>query len=337
MSETQRDNPAAKPTAKNYAAALADEIEKIVVGKRNEITLLICALLSGSHVLIEDVPGVGKTTLASALAKAAGLSFKRAQFTPDVMASDITGFNIYNRHTEAFEYREGLCMCNLLLGDEINRASPKTQSALLEAMEESRVTVDGVTYNLPSPFMVIATQNPQGFVGTYPLPEAQLDRFAMKLSMGYPSADQETEILMNRLGFNPLDKVRAVTDESRVAQMRSEVLSSTVDEAVCKYMVALVNETRHNPMISLGASPRASLALMRISQAWAYMHGRNYVTPEDVKAVFRPVISHRLLLTQEARIAQKTPEALLSEILLRTPVPFKGSRKAQPEETETEK
>lgn len=308
------------------ASALIDEVEKVVIGKRNEITLLICAMLSGSHVLIEDVPGVGKTTLASALAKAAGLSYKRAQFTPDVMASDITGFNIYSRQTEKFEYREGLCMCNLLLGDEINRASPKTQSALLEAMEESRVTVDGVTYALPDPFMVIATQNPQGFIGTYPLPEAQLDRFAIKLSMGYPSEVQEVGILMDRRGVNPIDAVNAVADAETIGAMRREVLSGNVDEEVCKYIVSLITETRKHPMISLGASPRASLALMRVSQAWAFLHGRNFVTPEDIKAVARAVLTHRLVLTQEAKLAGKTAESLLSDILFHTPVPFRGSR-----------
>lgn len=320
--------------ASDKAAALVAEVEKVVEGKHNEIVLLVCAMLSGSHVLIEDVPGVGKTTLASALAKAAGLRFKRAQFTPDVMASDITGFNIYSRQTEKFEYREGLCMCNLLLGDEINRASPKTQSALLEAMEESRVTVDGVTYPLPSPFMVIATQNPQGFVGTYPLPEAQLDRFAMKLSMGYPSEAQETRILMERRGVNPLDHVTQVTDEATIAEMREAVLSGTVDEEVCKYIVALIGATRKHPSFSLGASPRASLALMRSAQGWAFLHGRNFVTPEDVKAVFKNVIAHRPTLTQEAKLAHVTVDSVLTEILLRTPVPFKGSRPA-PESAES--
>lgn len=324
MNQTDTVKKTDSPSAK--AMALVDEVEKVVLGKHNEIVLLVCALLSGSHVLIEDVPGVGKTTLASALAKAAGLRFKRAQFTPDVMASDITGFNIYSRQTEKFEYREGLCMCNLLLGDEINRASPKTQSALLEAMEESRVTVDGVTYPLPSPFMVIATQNPQGFVGTYPLPEAQLDRFAMKLSMGYPTEEQETGILMGRRGVNPLDSVTAVADENTIAAMRDAVLNSTVDEEVCKYIVALIGATRKHPSFSMGASPRASLALMRTAQAWAFMHGRDYVTPEDVKAVFKNVISHRPILTQEAKLAHTTVDSVLTEILLRTPVPFKGSR-----------
>lgn len=194
------------------ARALVTEVETVVIGKHNEIVLLVTALLSGGHVLIEDVPGTGKTTLAAALAKSAGLKFNRAQFTPDVMASDITGFNVYNRQTESFSFKEGLVMTNILLADEINRASPKTQSALLEAMEEAKVTVDGVTYPVPDPFFVIATQNPTGYVGTYPLPEAQLDRFAIRLSMGYPTVEEEIRILSDRQKVNPLEKVRAVTD-----------------------------------------------------------------------------------------------------------------------------
>ena len=308
------------------AKALVAETEKVVVGKYNEITMLVCALLSGSHVLIEDVPGVGKTTLASALAKAAGLMFKRAQFTPDVMASDITGFNIYNKQTGNFEFREGLVMCNILLGDEINRASPKTQSALLEAMEESKVTVDGVTYPLPSPFMVIATQNPQGFVGTYPLPEAQLDRFAVKINMGYPTADQETAILTARKGVNPLDNVKAVTDESKIVKMKNTVANLTIDDEVCRYIVTLVSATRKDGSLSLGASPRASLALMRMAQAWAFMHEREYVTPEDVKAVYKQVIAHRVVLTQEAKLNRETADTVLNAILAHTEVPFKGKR-----------
>ncbi len=308
------------------AGKLTAEVSKVVVGKQNEINLLICALLAGVHVLIEDVPGVGKTTLASALAKAAGLSFKRAQFTPDIMASDITGFNIYNRQTEKFEFREGLVMCNLLLGDEINRASPKTQSALLEAMEEGKVTVDGTTYPLPSPFMVIATQNPHGFVGTYPLPEAQLDRFAIKLSMGYPSEEQETAILMGRRGVNPLDDVEAITDIDTIAKMRRTTAAVTVDEAICQYIVRLVAATRKHTGLARGASPRASIALMRMTQAHAILHERDFVIPEDVKAVFTRTIAHRLVLTQEAKLARTTPEAILQEILQRTEVPFRGAR-----------
>ena len=298
----------------------------MVVGKRYEITLLICAMISGSHVLIEDVPGVGKTTLASALAKAAGLSFKRAQFTPDVMVSDITGFNIYNRQSETFEFREGLVACNMLLADEINRASPKTQSSLLEAMEEFKVTVDGVTYELPKPFIVIATQNPSGFVGTYPLPEAQLDRFALKIKMGYPTQDEEVNIISDRMEANPIHNITAVTDVKTVENMRKVVMNIKMDREICKYIVSLVSSTRSHQSVLLGASPRASLALMNLSKAWAFMHGRDYVIPEDVRALYKQTLSHRIILSQEARLGQSSAESVLSEILARTPVPYKGTR-----------
>lgn len=312
--------------AAEIAGRLTEEIEKVVIGKEHEIKLLVCTLLASVHVLIEDVPGVGKTTLASALAKAAGLDYKRAQFTPDIMASDITGFNIYNRQTEQFEFREGLVMCNLLLGDEINRASPKTQSALLEAMEEGKVTVDGQTYPLPNPFMVIATQNPHGFVGTFPLPEAQLDRFAVKLSMGYPTEDQETAILMGRRGQNPLDSVEAVTDAETISKIRRVTAEVTVDEAVCQYIVRLVAATRKHPGLARGASPRASIALMRMTQAYAILNNREFVIPEDVKSVFVRTIAHRLVLTQEAKLNRTTTESVLQEIMQRTEVPFRGYR-----------
>lgn len=312
--------------ASEIAGKLISEVEKVVVGKRYEITLLICAMLSGSHVLIEDVPGVGKTTLASSLAKAAGLSFKRAQFTPDVMASDITGFNIYNRQSENFEFREGLVACNMLLADEINRASPKTQSSLLEAMEEFKVTVDGVTYELPKPFLVIATQNPSGFVGTYPLPEAQLDRFALKIKMGYPTEAEEVNIISDRMGANPIQSISAVTDVKTVESMRKVVMNIKMDREICKYIVSLVSSTRSHPSVLLGASPRASLALMNLSKAWAFMHGRDYVIPEDVRALYKHALIHRIILSQEARLGQSSAEGILAEIMARTPVPYKGTR-----------
>lgn len=273
---------------KAYAAAsrLTSEIEKVIVGKHREVLLLITAMLAGGHVLIEDVPGVGKTTLAAALAKAAGLDFRRAQFTPDVTASDITGFNIYNRREENFEFTPGLFMTNILLADEINRASPKTQSALLEAMEEGRVTVDGKTYILPDPFMVIATQNPSGFVGTYPLPEAQLDRFSMKLSMGYPTPDEEMRIVEERTAADPLDAVSPVAGAKLISFLRALSTDVRIDRSLYKYLVLLVSATREHRSVSLGASPRASLALKRLSQAYAFMHGRNYVVPEDISDIF---------------------------------------------------
>ena len=283
-------------------------------------------MLAGGHVLIEDVPGVGKTTLAAALAKAAGLDFRRAQFTPDVTASDITGFNIYNRREENFEFTPGLVMTNILLADEINRASPKTQSALLEAMEEGRVTVDGKTYILPDPFMVIATQNPSGFVGTYPLPEAQLDRFSMKLSMGYPTPDEEMRIVEERTAADPLDAVSPVAGAKLISFLRALTTDVRIDRSLYKYLVLLVSATREHRSVSLGASPRASLALKRLSQAYAFMHGRNYVVPEDISDIFRAAIGHRIILKQEAQLGGVTCAAVLEDVLKSVPVPFKGER-----------
>ena len=301
-----------------------NEVEKVILGKRSEIVMLLTAMLSGSHVLIEDVPGTGKTTLAATIAKVTGLDFKRAQFTPDVMASDITGFNIYNRSKEEFEFRRGLVICNLLLADEINRASPKTQSALLEAMEEGKVTVDGVSYDIPDPFTVIATQNPSGYVGTYPLPEAQLDRFALKLKIGYPTAEEEVAILAARKGENPIDSVRPVINADELRRIRAEVTEVKMDEELYRYIVTLAAATRKHSAISLGASPRASVALMHLCRAYAYIKGRNYVIPDDVATLFRPAIAHRLMLRQEAKLKGLTAEAVLGEILRATPVPFKG-------------
>ncbi len=304
--------------------AAADEVEKVVVGKRAEVIQLLTAMLAGAHVLIEDVPGTGKTTLASALAKVTGLDFKRAQFTPDVMASDITGFHIYNRQKETFEFREGLVMCNLLLADEINRASPKTQSALLEAMEEGKVTVDGETMDVPDPFMVIATQNPAGYVGTYPLPEAQLDRFALKLSMGYPVASEEIAIIKARKGDNPLKHVNAILSMEELREIRRLVSTVHIDDELYAYIVTLITATRKHPSLSLGASPRASVALVHLAQAYAFLRGRDYVLPDDIAGLLRPAIAHRLMLRQEAKLAHQTPQDILTEILRTTEVPYKG-------------
>ncbi len=306
--------------------AAADEVEKVVVGKRAEVLQLLTAMLAGAHVLIEDVPGTGKTTLASALAKVTGLDFKRAQFTPDVMASDITGFHIYNRQKEQFEFRQGLVMCNLLLADEINRASPKTQSALLEAMEEGKVTVDGNTMAVPDPFMVIATQNPAGYVGTYPLPEAQLDRFALKLSMGYPVASEEVEIIKARKADNPLRHVNAVLTADELREIRGLVSQVHMDDELYAYIVTLITATRKHASLSLGASPRASVALVHLAQAYAFLRGRDYVLPDDIAGLFRPAIAHRLMLRQEAKLAHQTTQDVLTEILRTTEVPYKGKR-----------
>ena len=309
--------------------AAADEVEKVVVGKRSEVLQLLTAMLAGAHVLIEDVPGTGKTTLASALAKVTGLQFRRAQFTPDVMASDITGFHIYNRQKEQFEFREGLVMCNLLLADEINRASPKTQSALLEAMEEGKVTVDGNTMDVPDPFMVIATQNPAGYVGTYPLPEAQLDRFALKISMGYPNATEEINIIKARRGENPLNTVKAVLTLDELRKIREMVRNVHIDDELYTYIVTLITATRKHPALALGASPRASVAMVHLSQAFAFLRGRDYVLPDDIAALFRVAIAHRLMLRQEAKLAHQNTMDVLGEILRTTEVPYKGKRGAK--------
>ena len=322
----QAANSPTHETAHARIMAAIDEVEKVVVGKRHEVIMLMTAMLSGSHVLIEDVPGTGKTSLAATLAKVTGLEFNRAQFTPDVMASDITGFNIYNRQKEEFEFRKGLVMCNLLLADEINRASPKTQSSLLEAMEEGRVTVDGVTYDVPSPFMVIATQNPTGYIGTYPLPEAQLDRFALKIKMGYPLPREEVDIIRARRGYNPMTAVNAVMSADELEQICTLVSDIHIDEEIYHYIVSLVSATRKHPHLTLGASPRASVALMHLSQAYAFIRGRHYVIPDDIAAIFRPAVAHRLMLTQEAKLKHLSAEDVLGDILHTTPVPAKGNR-----------
>ena len=300
-------------------SAVISEVEKVVVGKRHELELLLSAMLSGGHILIEDVPGVGKTTLASALARSAGLDFKRAQFTPDVMASDITGFNMYNRSAERFEFREGLVMTNILLADEI-RASPKTQSSLLEAMEENSVTVDGITYRLPDPFFVIATQNPTGYVGTYPLPEAQLDRFSIRMSMGYPNEEEELAILAGRRTQNPLNTISAACSADDVAQMIKDCAAVKIDPEITKYIVSLVRATRSSDKISLGASPRAGQALVSAGKVRALMKGRAYVTYEDLNVLAYPVFRHRMKMNFEAVASRVSPdEVFLSS---RTGSPF---------------
>lgn len=298
----------------NKLLAMVNEIEKAVIGKREAIKMLVVALLAGGHVLIEDVPGTGKTTLATALGKAAGLQFKRAQFTPDVTASDITGFNLFNKSTNQFEFRAGMSMTNILLADEINRTSPKTQSALLEAMEEKNVTVDGVTYALPHPFMVIATQNELGFVGTFPLPEAQLDRFMIKIKMGYPTAEEEMAILSDRRGEDPINSVSPVCAPEELEIFSRLTGQVTVDNEINRYIVNFVSATRRHSAVLMGASPRASLALMRCSQAMALVSGRTYVIPEDVSKLIPYVLPHRIHIRQEAKIRGFTPESVLTDI-----------------------
>ena len=304
---------------------LSGEISKVIKGKGEAVQLILTALLAQGHVLIEDVPGVGKTTLAMALGKATGLSFRRAQFTPDVMASDITGFTMFNREENRFEYRSGLVMTNILLADEINRTSPKTQSALLEAMEEKRVTVDGVVHQLPEPFIVIATQNSQGYVGTFPLPEAQLDRFMIKISMGYPTVEEETGILLDRLGENPANEVRPVMTAEQLSACIAEVQQVNFAESLCRYVAELSAATRAHGGVELGVSPRASLAIMQASRAYAYLDGRDYVVSEDIVRLMIPVFSHRIVLRQEMKMRRMDVTTVLQDAVSAVTPPVRRS------------
>ena len=299
---------------KRVCTRIIDEMKKVIVGKDDQLRLLLISLLSKGHILIEDVPGVGKTTAAAAMARATGLDAKRVQFTPDVMATDISGFTAPDGKTGEFVYKPGVCMTNILIADEINRTSPKTQSALLEVMEERQVSVDGVTYKLPEPFMVVATQNPLGYIGTYPLPEAQLDRFLMKMSMGYPSADQEALIIGDRHGADPMAAVEAVSSPEEILELQKAVEEIHVDEAVRQYIVDLVCATRDHAMIALAASPRASLALMRAACAAALLDGRSYVIPRDVSDLYESIVSHRLMLAPEAKLERRSAAGILSEL-----------------------
>lgn len=294
---------------------LANELAGVIKGKNNAIFIVLTSLLARGHILIEDVPGVGKTTLAMAMGKATGLEFRRAQFTPDVMASDITGFTIYNKEENRFEYREGLANTNILLADEINRTSPKTQSALLEAMEERRVTVDGEVHLLPEPFMVIATQNSAGYIGTFPLPEAQLDRFMMKINMGYPSVEEETQIMLDRLTDNPIDNVRQVMTAEQLLGCIEDAEKVAFADSLCRYVAQLAAATRIHQAVELGVSPRASVAMMQASRAFAYLRGRDYVLPEDIVRLLIPVFEHRIALKQEARLKRITVKQVLEDVV----------------------
>ena len=301
-------------TAYSNIMRIAEQTEQIILGKKDVVKMIIISLLSQGHVLIEDVPGVGKTTLASALSKIIGLKYKRAQFTPDVMPSDITGFSIYNKTTNELEYKEGLALCNILLADEINRTSPKTQSSLLEVMEEGTITVDGKTHHVPTPFMVIATQNPIGFVGTHPLPEAQLDRFIMRISIGYPDIENEIRIISDRKIENPMDKIQTVTNAADIMSAQNIVKNIHIDETLYKYIVELVAKTRNHQYITLGASPRASLSLMRLAQARAFLEKRDYIIPEDILSMYVPAIAHRIILKQEAKLKRINTEDIVNDI-----------------------
>ena len=291
------------------------KIGNVLIGKEDVVKKVLMAVYAKGNVLLEDTPGVGKTTLALAFAKALGLEFKRVQFTPDTMPSDITGFTVYNKETGEFDYKQGAIVCNLFMGDEINRASAKTQSALLEVMEENAVTVDGVTHRLPNPFICIATQNPAGSSGTQPLPESQLDRFMVKLSIGYPDANEQVEMLKRHQASDPIDSLSTVTDRDSIIEIQNYLGSVKISDDILEYLVALCEATRHNPLIELGMSPRGLIALSRMVRACAVLNERDYVTPADVKEVFSDVCAHRLILRPRAKLEGLTARNVTEQIL----------------------
>jgi MoxR-like ATPase len=303
------------------AQALVDNVARVIVGKTDAIRLGIIALIARGHALIEDVPGVGKTMLARSIARSAGCKFRRIQFTPDILPSDVTGVSVYNQKTNEFEFRSGPIMAEIVLADEVNRATPKTQSALLEAMEERQVTVDGVTYALPRPFMVLATQNPIEYEGTFPLPEAQLDRFFLRIGLGYPEPAEEVAIMGRQQLVDPFETLEPVSTPAQIASLQDAARQIYIDDLVKEYIVALVSATRSHGDAALGASPRASLALMRGGQARALMDGRDYVLPDDVKAIAAAVMGHRVILSPGARMRGVTGDSLVDEVLEKVPVP----------------
>ena len=301
--------------------AIKEAISKAVIGKEEVIDKVLMAILAGGHILLEDIPGVGKTTLALAFSRVMGLAFHRVQFTPDVVPSDITGFSMYNRQTGTFEYKEGAAMCNLFLADEINRTSSKTQSALLEVMQEGSITVDGKTHKVPEPFIVIATQNPLGTAGTQMLPEAQLDRFMIQISMGYPDFQAQVKLLADRQKNNPLQDLRPVVSREEVLRMRQEVEQLYMDRKILEYVTRLTEVSRRQKLIRLGVSPRGALALCAMARACAYVRQRDYVTPEDVRSVFSDVCRHRILMDPKAQLSEVTADRMLEEILRVGPGP----------------
>jgi MoxR-like ATPase len=299
---------------------LKAQLGKVILGKSEALDQLLIGLLSASNVLLEDVPGVGKTTLAKALARSFAGDFKRVQFTPDLLPTDITGSSVYNPQDGSFTFKEGPVFCNILLADEINRASPRTQSALLEAMSERQVSIEGRTTALPSPFLVIATQNPVEYHGTYPLPEAQLDRFGLRLALGYPALEHEVDVLFSQTHHHPLDDLQPVIEPRGILDMQAAVRAMRVERSVGRYIVALADATRHHVSLKTGCSPRGALALFRIAQARAYLEGRDYVVPEDVKTQAVPALAHRLALDTKARYAGVQKEDVVRQILDQVPV-----------------
>ena len=306
---------------KEIAQRLVANVGKVIIGKTQEVELALIAILSQGHALIEDVPGVGKTMLAKSIARSMGLSFKRIQFTPDLLPSDITGFSVYNQKTGDFEFRPGPVIAQIVLADEINRATPKTQSALLEAMEERQVTVDGRTMHMPQPFLVMATQNPIEYEGTYPLPEAQLDRFLLRVTLGYPSKWDEITIIEMQERVHPIESLGQAIDVSEVLQLQEAVKGVYCDQLIKQYIVDLVEASRRHPSVYLGASPRGSLALFRSGQARALLQGRDFVLPDDVKALAEAVLAHRLIINPSGRMQEVSGRAVAAELLETVLVP----------------
>ncbi len=303
-----------------FVAPLIENVERVIVGKRSAIEFIMVALLCEGHVLLEDVPGSGKTMLARSVATSLGISFKRIQCTPDLLPNDITGVSVFNQKSGEFEFKPGPIFVNILLADEINRATPRTQAALLEAMQEQQVTADGVTRDLPRPFLVLATQNPIEYEGTFPLPEAQLDRFLMRLSVGYPSRADERQILLNLWREHPITKIGKVVDGQMLTSLQKQIWEVTVDATLQDYIVGLAEATRNHPDLLLGVSPRGSLALLKAAQALAAIRGRDFVTPDDIKTLAPLTLSHRLILKPEAELRGRTALAILEDVLEKTPL-----------------
>jgi len=308
------------------AQKITDNVEKVIVGKHESVQLTAIALLCSGHVLIEDVPGTGKTMLAKSVSKSLGCKFRRIQFTPDMLPSDVTGVSVFNQKTREFEFRPGPVMAQIVLTDEINRATPKTQSALLEAMEERQITVDGVTYPMEQPFLVLATQNPIEYEGTFPLPEAQLDRFMMRISLGYPSSDDEITMLDSQQHAHPVTRIDQVVSGEELIQAQQRIKDVYINDLVKEYIVKLVNASRKHPDVYLGSSPRGSIALYKTGQAYAAIQGRDYVIPDDIKALAMVTLAHRLIISPSARIKNVDPRAVVQEILDSTPVPGARAR-----------
>ena len=305
----------------DVARRLADNIEGVIIGKRPQVELAVMTLMCGGHLLIEDVPGVGKTMLARSLARSSGCTFNRIQFTPDLLPSDVTGVSVYNQKSGDFEFRPGPILTQIVLADEINRATPKAQSALLEAMEERQVTVDGVTRRVPDPFMVMATQNPIEYEGTFPLPEAQLDRFLIRLELGYPSAQDERSLMERQVHGHPVGELGQVCEPEEVLALQAAVRDVYVDILVQEYIVKIVESTRENQAVYLGASPRGSLAIQRLAQARAVFDGRDYVLPDDARALAYPALGHRVILNAQARVKGATAARIVEECIQKLPVP----------------